>query len=379
MRLYNLFPALFIGGFAFTAFADEALEKNMLSHVEKIMVIDSLNVDKDAFFRHYKIQPSAGTILSGEEVSNRISQTDIPVTFQGEPHTGFTNEYGDYMIWAQEDSTGYLRLAESVKLMNGDWDTPHFTPPVLNYGTEIPADIPVNANAAFPFMADDGQTLYFAADNAKSLGGYDIFIATKDPSDGSFLIPGNIGMPFNSPYDDYMMVLDRQTGVGWWATDRNRLEDEITIYIYALSDDRIDVDPDDENLNIYTTLHGWHTLLDEEGEAAREKYIAEINSIKKPDTRTPDFELPMPQGKTYRYFNDFKNKASVRLMKEYLSDCTTLNKTKKRLRELREKFYEEGGRELARQIESLENEVRSRETSLKVLLSDIYRSEGSND
>ena len=376
MKLYRYIPAICIGATALCALADSALEKKMLEHVEKIMVIDSINVNRDGFFNRYRIQPSAGAVLSGEEVASRLKNVELPDLFKGEPYTGFTNEYQDYMIWAQEDSTGYLRLAESVKLVGGDWDTPRFTSTVLNFGAEMPADSAITANAAFPFMAEDGQTLYFAADNEKSLGGYDIFIATKDPSDGSFLIPGNIGMPFNSPYDDYMMVHDPLTGVGWWASDRNQLEDEITIYIYALTDERVNVDPSDENLTTYATLSGWESLLDEESQEAREKFLEEIKSIKKTDNRIPDFELPMPGGKTYRYYTDFKNRRSEELMKEYLAGKAHLADMEKRLKTLRGKFHNEGGRQLATQIQSLEKEVRAEEDKLKSTLSSIYKSEG---
>ena len=216
-------------GVSLAAHANSALEQNMLSHVEKILVVDSINVAKDAFLDSYRLRPSTGSLLTGEEVENLLQGIGKPSMFAGQPSTGFTNEYKDYLIWAQPDTTGYLRLAESVRLINGKWDAPHFTSTLLNFGMEMPEDSAVNSNAAFPFMADDGQSLYFAADNDKSLGGYDIFLSRKDPSEGKYLIPLNLGMPFNSAYDDYMMVLDRQTGVGWWATDRNQLEDEVTI------------------------------------------------------------------------------------------------------------------------------------------------------
>lgn len=353
---------------------EELLRRQMLSHVEKIVVVDSLNVDRDAFFRNYRLMPSAGTILSGEEVAQRLSGVRFPSEFEGSPATGFTNEFENYMIWSQEDTTGYLRLAESVRLIDGSWSQPEFTSEVLNFGEETDGDAPVEANAAFPFMADDGQTLYFAADNDQSLGGYDIFVATKDPSDGEFLIPGNLGMPFNSPYDDYMMVLDRQTGVGWWATERNQLEDHLTLYIYALADERVNVDPEDENIEGYATLSGWEQLMDDETRAAAQKLRRQIASIRREESRSPEFTLPMPGGKTYSFFSDFKNVKAASLMQSYMRDLGALEKKKQSLASLREK-YSLGDTRLASQIQNLEQQARADEAALASLLSDIYKAE----
>lgn len=353
------------------------LEERMLSHVERILVIDSLNVDRHEFFRHYRLAPSSGRIISGEEVAFALGGTKEPEGFVGGPYTGFTNEFNDYMIWAQEDTTGYLRLAESVRLIDGTWSTPEFTSPLLNSGEEIEEDEETDAitsNAAFPFMLDDGQTLYFASDNANSLGGYDIFIATKDPSDGEFLIPGNIGMPFNSVYDDYMMAMDLQTGIGWWTTDRNQIPDQVTIYIYAIADERVNVDPEDEELMAYATLSGWETLLDEEQLQERDRLKAELGKIQSADTRKPEFMLPMPGGTTYKHITDFANPKAAAQMQLYLAGKASYDKKEESLKGLRER-YAKGDKTTAMKIKQLEEELRTEQATLAKLLSEIYKLE----
>lgn len=361
--------------------APPTLEEQMLSHVERVLVVDSLTVDKYEFFRKYKLSPSSGRILSGDEVAAALGNVTRSEDFVGQPFTGFTNEFNDYMIWAQEDTTGYIRLAESVRLIDGTWSEPEFTPTVLNNGDDEEdgddEEFAVTANAAFPFMLDDGQTLYFAADNGQSLGGYDIFIASKDPSDGEFLIPGNLGMPFNSPYDDYMLAVDSETGVGWWATDRNQLGDKITIYIYALTDERVNVDPDDEFLMAYATLSGWESLLNEEQQAERERLRREIAGIKTADSRNPDFLLPMPGGRTYRFFSDFRNQKAASQMQLYLAQLGSFENREKELSELRGR-YARGDRQVAERIRFLEEQLRNEEATLRKLLSEIYKLETNN-
>lgn len=355
------------------------LRDRMLAHVERVLILDTLTVDREKFMRSYRLEPSAGRLLSGSETVRELASGQrgfsFPDNFDGEPLTGFTNEFNDYLIWAQPDTTGYLRLAESVRLADGTWSQPQFASPILNSGREEEdEEDAVVANAAYPFMLDDGQTLYFAADNSQSLGGYDIFIATKDPSDGEYLIPGNIGMPFNSEYDDYMLAIDRQTGVGWWASDRNQLEDEVTVYIYALTDERVNVEPDDENLSSYASLSGWESLLDDDQQAERERLKKAIANIRPVEKREPEFELPMPGGLTYRFYTDFKNPKAATRMEGYMKQRAGLEQKMVQLAGLRAR-YAEGDKAIAQKIQSLEEQVRREEATLKSQLSEIYRLE----
>lgn len=376
MNGLNFVGAMLLSAIAIPAFAVTDLEKKMLAHVERIVVVDSLTVPKDDFFRNYRLYPSTGRILSGDEVAASLKATAFPKDFGGSPLTGFTNEFNDYLVWAQEDTTGYLRLAQSYRLIGDKWSEPEFTPPLLNFGTDdFDEEEPVQANAAFPFMLDDGQTLYFASDNELSLGGYDIFVATKEPSTGEFLIPSNVGMPFNSPYDDYLLVHDSEAGAGWWATDRNQLEDDITIYIYILSDEPVNVDRSDENLLSYATLSGWQELQDEEEQALARKMREQISRIREPERRNPDFLLPMPAGKSYRFFSDFRSPAAANMMRSYLRDSDAIASKRQKLSALRLQYNDTRNRQLVPRIEALEKELRADESALKRLLSDIYKSE----
>jgi len=64
-------------------------------------------------------------------------------------------------------------------------------------------------------------------------GGYDLASPPK------ILLPGYIGnlktwvCLTTPPYDDYMLVLDEENGIGWWSTMRNDLPDMTTIYVFC--------------------------------------------------------------------------------------------------------------------------------------------------
>ena len=172
------------------------LGRSMLDNVESIVVLDSITADAASFFSAYRIPPSAGRLSDSSAIPFEESRDLASMAF--------SNEGADFMMWAEPDSTGTLRLMECTRLTDGSWTTPSFTPDMLNMG----------GDADFPFMLSDGATLYYASDGEGSLGGYDIFIASRDAASGEYLQPRNPGMPFNSPFDDYMMVIDEQNGLG---------------------------------------------------------------------------------------------------------------------------------------------------------------------
>ncbi len=91
-----------------------------------------------------------------------------------------------------------------VKLKsNGKWGDP------INLGSNVNG--PNDEDA--PFIAVDNQTLYFATNDARSIGGFDI-MRTQLQEDGTWSKAINLGYPFNSTNDDifYTTTLDGRKG-----------------------------------------------------------------------------------------------------------------------------------------------------------------------
>ena len=93
-------------------------------------------------------------------------------------------------------------------------------------------------NLNYPFMLSDGQTLYFAAKNEESLGGYDIYMTRYDNDERKYLAPENLGMPFNSPANDYLLVIDEFNNLGGFASDRNQPADSVCLYTFIPNESR---------------------------------------------------------------------------------------------------------------------------------------------
>lgn len=101
--------------------------------------------------------------------------------------------------------------------------------------------IPVNLGDAintpgretFPFVSDQGE-LFFSSDGHRGLGGLDIFAATTDRGNDSIRVR-NIGVPFNSPFDDFAFVLDRQTHSGFLSSNRAGGQGSDDIYQFTVT------------------------------------------------------------------------------------------------------------------------------------------------
>lgn len=329
--------------------------KSMLERVEKIVVIDSIAVDRDEFFKAFRLSPESGSINSPEVLP---SEWDY-----ARPTTVFMPETKETMIWAAPDSMENFVLMSSTQLFDGGWDTPHSLGDVLNEN---------GGDSNYPFMMPDGITLYYANDGEESLGGYDIFI-TRKMEDG-FLQPQNLGMPYNSPYDDYLLAIDEVTGVGWWATDRNQLGDYITIYKFIPSDLRVNYEMDAPDLIDKAKVSSYKSTW-EEGEDYSD-ILAAVDAID-PDAKAvkDDFRFAMPGGRIYRRWDDFKSRKARNLMEKYLEQVESSRNAETLLRTLRLQ-YGEGKTSLGDQILKLEKQIENNNNKLQSMINDIVRAEG---
>ncbi|MBE2207292.1 MAG: PD40 domain-containing protein [Saprospiraceae bacterium] len=84
---------------------------------------------------------------------------------------------------------------------------------------------PVNLTAintplddATPFFHEATQTLYFSSDGHSGLGGYDVFRSMK--RGGGWAAPENLGLPFNSSYNDVYFVLNEDGTQALFSSNR---------------------------------------------------------------------------------------------------------------------------------------------------------------
>lgn len=336
--------------------------RNMLARVERIEILDSLVVAADDFFHAYRLSAPAGRIMPPEAV-RRIGAGNEAY----ELGLAYMPENRTEMLWSQTDTSGVMALYGAGILDDGTLEHPGPLDDALAEG----------GSAAYPFLMPDGMTLYFANTGENSLGGYDIFMTRRnhDDSDGdSYLQPQNIGMPYNSPYDDYMLAIDEHSGLGWWATDRNQIADSVTIYVFAPSEMRVNVEPSDSNLVALARLSD--ISLTRRPDVDYSAILAE----KLPEQQQGNansgalFTLDLGGGTIYTGLNDFRNPQARSAMVEYLSARVALAKHLEKEQQLRQQ-YSAGDRSVEQQILQSEAETAQQRRTLQDLLNSAIRLE----
>ena len=254
----------------------------MYKSVEDIAVIDSFVVGKEAFLNAYRISKETGT----------ISQQDNSITFE--------TEMGNQQILSQQDEEGTYQLFTRNKLLNG-WSDPVAVGSLNDLG-----------NVNYPFLMGDGITFYFASDGEGSLGGYDIFVTRYDSEDNAFLKPNNMGMPFNSFSNDYMLVIDELNELGWFASDRNQPADSVCVYVFIPNSQKVALDYDSTSPNMLrnaATLHSIQgTWKDADKVRAGKQRLTALMYQRNDDQKKADFHFIVDDTAIYTTLNDFRSK-----------------------------------------------------------------------
>ncbi len=341
-----------------------ALAEDMLERVEQIVVIDRIDVDKDSFFEAYNLSSSAGQLRDANTLPISAARTVSTPYFESED--------GDYRIWAQSsDIDADFTLMEQSRLIGNGWDDP----------TPLAGDIQIeNGDAAYPFLMADGITLYFASNGEGSIGGYDIFRSNKDSETGLFQAPVNMGMPYNSPADDYMLAIDEYIGLGWWATDRNHLPDgKISVYVFIPSETRKNCDVDSPDIISLARLDDISvTQTDPDADYSELRAIARKSKSAGTKAKTSEFNFPVGSGKIYTRMSDFRSSEARGLMKQYLTSKHELDLLKSKLNGYRRQYALSPSSALSSQILEAEKELEQGQSVLNRLRGKVIDAERSN-
>ena len=270
----------------------EKLER-MKAAMQKVMIIDSIVVDKDGFLKYYHLSPETGSLKDGDDFFH-VKEND--------GYFVYLNEIGNKCYYSQQetDSTSNLYYREESNL---EWSQP--TPLVgIN-------DDKLFRHVNYPYMMGDGTTFYFAADgDPEGLGGYDIYMTTYDEEENRFLRSVNIGLPFNSPANDYLYVVDEYANLGWFVSDRNQEEGKVCIYVFVPSEKRITYNLDDytpEEIDGLARISSIaNTWYDEEQYSLAIHRLEGVRKFQQPKENTTNISFVINDDVTYRQLSEFK-------------------------------------------------------------------------
>ena len=204
--------------------------QDMLRGTERVTFIDSFKVSRQKVLQTLRLSAESGSIVNMKTEASNFSTAPKKL---GE--MGYMSQLADRIIFA--NSTGKHQKLHAAYRMGDKWGTPIQLKGMSN-GNEDPD---------FPFMMPDGVTLYYAAQGDDCLGGYDIFITRYDTETKQFLKAENLGMPFNSPANDYLLAIDEANNLGWLVTDRFQKADSACVYVFIPTTTRDVYDLSDAN------------------------------------------------------------------------------------------------------------------------------------
>lgn len=107
-----------------------------------------------------------------------------------------------------------------VRKQGEDWSKPENMGPRIN----------TPGNEMFPWMSPTG-VFYFASSGHLGLGGLDLFRVTSLGSE--FEKVQNMGYPINSPRDDFALVIDEKSGIGFFSSNRKGGQGDDDIYSFV--------------------------------------------------------------------------------------------------------------------------------------------------
>jgi len=344
----------------------DAVERMQLkmSATEEVIFIDSVTVDKKDFLNAFRIGDECGSI-------GKTADT-FPVKDNGDC-TLFRNELGNQSVFAMPTKNGRTQLFGS-NLIGGEWSKPA-------------ALQGLNGNDSLqnhPFMLNDGITLYYAAVNEEEgLGNYDIYMTRYDADGKTFLTPENIGMPFNSPGNDYMYVVDEENNLGWFASDRCQPEGKVCIYTFIpnqtrriYNEEKLDTGQLARLARIAGIKETWKGH-EAEVQKATER-LKSLRTASGKDTTAREFCFVVNDNTSYYSLGDFKSAYGKENAKWWAENTKDLNSELLQLEALRSKYADAKDsekQEMAGQIRILEEKAMQLTKSVKELEKNIRNAE----
>ncbi len=299
------------------------LGARMIGGVENVQIIDSLSVDSLSFFESYRLTPESGRLLGSDDLPFSLPKDTTVVAYMPQRR--------DMIFMGYPLADNNYDLCVSSNLIGGQWSELQSLSTTLNTAY----------NQNYPYLLSDGQTLYFAQDGEKSLGGYDIFITIFNSEREDYMLPQNVGMPFNSTANDFMMAIDETNGIGWFVTDRNKIPGMLTVYIFIPNEEKdVYTGRSEEEIRRLARIA---SIKDTWVEGANyEELLNAISQIETEDIRKPvrEFTFILCNGIVYTQSSDFHSIEALNMYNQARNMQEQITKEKNKLAQLRRDYAE---------------------------------------
>ncbi len=268
--------------------------RKMASKIFELTVLDKSPITKNKLLEKYHPVKDVGKLRrNGDFFDSGVNPDNVM----------FETERGDVVYFAMtSNAQNTLSIFKMEKWLDG-------------WGDSKILGTPVNSehNDAFPFMATDGSTFYFSSDRPGGFGGYDIYKAYFDNETQSFLEPINLGVPFNSPDDDFLFVSDEFNQVAWFASNRETRGD--TLMVYTIKWDGSEVRNMADNAN-QVTESAKLMIVAPDGSTKHGKNLRNTNSAEDKNKNKGLIKFVINDTIVYTKFEDFISAEALQFFKD---------------------------------------------------------------
>lgn len=113
------------------------------------------------------------------------------------------------IYYSAPDEDGIRNIYTTMKL-DSVWTAPQLVDEKLtSYADEI-----------CPVLSPDGKKLFFASRGLYGMGGYDLYVSELNEETGEWGVPVNMGVPYSSPFDDYIFMNTEDGRYSVFASNR---------------------------------------------------------------------------------------------------------------------------------------------------------------
>ena len=286
-----------------------------LRGVDRVTIVDSVVVDKTDFLKAYPLSEDLGALI--------LSKRGDIVQYQ-------TQLNGMVLQPEGTDST-------DLQIVRYYQEEGHLTEGTIIEGLGIDGDI------NYPFLMPDGQTFYFAARSENGYGNYDLYATRYDSDSKRFYQAENMGFPYNSYANDYMLVIDETVNLGWFASDRYQPASKVCIYTFIPNESRQTIDYETTDLDELCAMASLQSiatlpLTDEQKQTKTQarKRLSTVNSQRSTHNSQRDFEFILNDDKTCYTLADFTSANAKKLCSEWVQKSKNLVTLNEQLQKMRE-------------------------------------------
>ena len=334
----------------------------MVRNSEIVCFVDSFVVDKEDFLSVYTMGGDVGRVAS---CADYFGDADLP-GYLNETQRGMDIFFSD----ENDDETPLLKLYRRSKV-GESWGS---VQPIVGFDTK--------GNDDYPFMLADGITLYFASDGEGSIGGYDIFVSRMDTESGRFFRPDNVGMPFNSTANDYMMAINEVANLGWFVSDRNQPQGKVCVYVFIPNVDKKRVDVGSigyaRALEIANISSIAATQTDADAVRRAHQQMAMMLYVRDTDGRDGEFLFVIDDLHDYKSLDEFRSAEARELFSEWQERVKRHNRDIEQLAAHRDEYARSSAaakQSMRQTILLLENKVEEDDVALKRMEYEVRRIE----